>query len=85
MYLPSNLDLKAVVAPGPNQLAIYIIGTIVAFIIGAAEFSIIASVINSGVVTTFVCLAEDPQALAQTKPELYQRISQVYPQVMLGF
>jgi hypothetical protein len=49
------------------------------------QFTILAGVIDSGVTTTFVCLAEDPAALARTKPELYQQIQQVYPQVMLGF
>jgi xanthosine utilization system XapX-like protein len=62
-----------------------IISGIIGFLIGYFEFSIIASVINSGVATTFVCLAEDPAALARTKPELYQKIQQVYPEIMLGF
>jgi hypothetical protein len=54
-------------------------------LIGIGEFSILASVIDSGVVTTFVCLAEDPEALARTKPELYQKIQQVYPSISLAF
>lgn len=33
------------------------------FIIGLSMFSSIATVISSGVATTFVCLAEDPDAL----------------------
>lgn len=63
----------------------YIIVSVIAFFIGIVEFSVLANVIDSGVVTTFVCLAEDPLALAQTKPALYQKIQQVYPQVVLGF
>lgn len=35
----------------------------ICFIIGMSMFSTIATVINSGVTTTFVCLAEDPEAL----------------------
>lgn len=35
----------------------------VCFIIGLSMFSSIATVITSGVATTFVCLAEDPDAL----------------------
>lgn len=35
----------------------------VCFLIGASMFSSIATVISSGVATTFVCLAEDPEAL----------------------
>jgi hypothetical protein len=33
------------------------------FLIGSSMFSTIATVISSGVATTFVCLAEDPDAL----------------------
>jgi hypothetical protein len=62
-----------------------LIGGIVGFLIGLFQFSILAGVIDSGVATTFVCLAEDPAALARTKPELYRQIQQVYPQIMLGF
>lgn len=36
---------------------------LICFIIGMSMFSTIATVISSGVVTTFVCLAEDPDAL----------------------
>lgn len=43
--------------------------------------SIVCQVIHSAVITTFVCLAEDPAALARTKPELYGRFKQVYPQI----
>ena len=35
----------------------------VCFLIGASMFSTVATVISSGVATTFVCLAEDPEAL----------------------
>ena len=35
----------------------------VCFLIGSSMFSSIATVISSGVATTFVCLAEDPDAL----------------------
>lgn len=35
----------------------------VCFLIGTSMFSTIATVISSGVATTFVCLAEDPEAL----------------------
>lgn len=36
---------------------------LICFIIGMSMFSTIATVISSGVTTTFVCLAEDPEAL----------------------
>lgn len=36
---------------------------LICFIIGMSMFSTISTVISSGVITTFVCLAEDPDAL----------------------
>lgn len=36
---------------------------LICFVIGMSMFSTIATVISSGVTTTFVCLAEDPEAL----------------------
>ncbi|KAI8906684.1 plasma-membrane choline transporter-domain-containing protein, partial [Gorgonomyces haynaldii] len=72
------------VKDGSNTV-LYIIVVLIGFFIGIAEFSIVASVIDSGVTTTFVCLAEDPAALARTKPELYQEVQKVYPNVVLGF
>lgn len=37
------------------------------FLIGASMFSTISTVISSGVATTFVCLAEDPEAMRRYK------------------
>lgn len=47
----------------------------VCFLIGTSMFSTIATVISSGVATTFVCLAEDPEALRRSKPQLYEKVS----------
>lgn len=58
-----------------------ILVAIAAFFIGAMMMSIVGRVIDSGTSTTFVCVAEDPGALARTKPELFQKFQQVYPQV----
>lgn len=69
----------------PNEVVYYVVVGIVGLFIGLVEFSVLAGVIDSGVTTTFVCLAEDPQALALTKPLLYREIQRVYPQVVLGF
>ena len=55
---------------------------ILGLIVGMAEFSILSEVITSGVATVFVCLAEDPYALQRTQPELFQKIAEVYPQVL---
>jgi hypothetical protein len=40
--------------------------------------------IKSGVATLFVAMAEDPQALAQNFPEIYQVIVSTYPQIQFG-
>lgn len=69
----------------PKTPAVYISVGIGGLLIGAVEFGVLASVIDSGVTTTFVCLAEDPQALAVTKPDLYREVQRVYPHVVLGF
>lgn len=47
---------------------------LICFITGLAMFSTIATVITSGVCTTFVCLAEDPQALQRTQPALFEKV-----------
>ena len=55
----------------------------VSFIAGLLIFSVVAQVITSGVATTFVCLCEDPDALHQTKPELWEKVRDTYPSVVL--
>ncbi|CAO3636318.1 unnamed protein product [Cunninghamella echinulata] len=56
----------------------------ICFLIGLAMFNAIATVITSGVCTTFVCLAEDPQALQRTQPALFEKIRQTWPNVVQG-
>ncbi|KAI9316911.1 plasma-membrane choline transporter-domain-containing protein [Dichotomocladium elegans] len=43
----------------------------VCFLVGASMFSSVATVISSGIATTFVCLAEDPDALRRYEYMLY--------------
>lgn len=57
---------------------------IAGFFIGLGEFQVVASVIRAGVITTFVCLAEDPLALANTKPIFYQTIKDAYPEILIA-
>ncbi|CAG8776516.1 3324_t:CDS:1, partial [Gigaspora rosea] len=45
---------------------------------------VITDSISSGVSTTFVALAEDPDALRRTKPALFERIRQQWPRVVQG-
>ncbi|KAI9332641.1 plasma-membrane choline transporter-domain-containing protein [Pilaira anomala] len=54
------------------------------FLIGSSMFSTIATVISSGVATTFVCLAEDPEALRRSKPELFEKIRETWPRIAQG-
>ncbi|KAF9092790.1 putative choline transporter, neither null mutation nor overexpression affects choline transport [Mortierella sp. AD031] len=57
---------------------------IVGFIMGLQICFTIGTVIDSGVVTTFVCLAEDPAALARTKPDIFAQIQATWPEVVQG-
>ncbi|KAI1297031.1 putative choline transporter, neither null mutation nor overexpression affects choline transport [Mortierella claussenii] len=65
---------------GDESLVVFIV-VIVEMILGAVMMSVPNNVIDSGVTTTFVALAEDPQTLYRTKPDLYQAIAQQYPDV----
>lgn len=65
-----------------QKMGLYIASGVLGLIVGMAEFSIISEVITSGVATTFVCLAEDPYSLQRTQPELYQKVVEVYPEVL---
>ncbi|KAF9938336.1 putative choline transporter, neither null mutation nor overexpression affects choline transport [Modicella reniformis] len=66
-----------------NNEFTYVIVTM-AFVMGLQMVFTVGTVIDSGVATTFVCLAEDPAALARTKPELFQRIRATWPAVVQG-
>ncbi|KAK9762954.1 Protein PNS1 [Basidiobolus ranarum] len=54
------------------------------FIVGFSLFALVGEVIQSGTATTFVCLAEDPEALQRSQPELFEQIRRTYPQVVQG-
>jgi hypothetical protein len=58
---------------------LYAAASIFTFVLSVVEFNVLSTVIDSGVATTFVCLAEDPEALLATKPELYHQILETYP------
>ncbi|KAJ1554072.1 putative choline transporter, neither null mutation nor overexpression affects choline transport, partial [Nowakowskiella sp. JEL0078] len=53
------------------------------FFIGFVQFMVLAGIIKSGMATTFVCLAQDPQILAERQPALYSKIQETYSTVML--
>lgn len=57
---------------------------VLAFLLSLQMIFTVGTVIDSGVATTFVALAEDPAALARTKPELFRKIQETYPEVVQG-
>ena len=57
---------------------------IISMVLGAFIFENVGTVINAGIATTFVCLAEDPEALRHANPEFYDLLVQKYPQVAVG-
>ncbi|KAJ2435250.1 putative choline transporter, neither null mutation nor overexpression affects choline transport, partial [Coemansia sp. RSA 2424] len=55
-----------------------------AFVIAMSMFMVLLKCIDSGAATTFVCLAEDPEAMARNNPELFRMVREAYPQVVRG-
>ncbi|KAF9914507.1 putative choline transporter, neither null mutation nor overexpression affects choline transport [Lobosporangium transversale] len=64
-----------------DETLVIVLVVLVEMILGAAMMSVPNNVIDSGVTTTFVALAEDPQTLHRTKPDLYRQIEVHYPGV----
>ncbi|CAI2189061.1 8837_t:CDS:2, partial [Funneliformis geosporum] len=52
---------------------------VICFILGLMMTIVVTDAIDSGVATTFVALAEDPDALRRTKPILFERIRREWP------
>ncbi|KAI8354701.1 plasma-membrane choline transporter-domain-containing protein [Mortierella sp. GBAus27b] len=67
-----------------NTTGFMIFIIVIAAIMGLQIVFTVGTVIDSGVVATFVCLAEDPAALARTKPELFEQIRLTWPEVVQG-
>lgn len=63
-----------------NFLSLWFV-CLISIVLGYTEFCILAKVISSGTASTFVCIAEDPEAIRRTKPELFQKIRDTYPGV----
>ncbi|KAG0232441.1 putative choline transporter, neither null mutation nor overexpression affects choline transport [Actinomortierella wolfii] len=64
-----------------DDVAVTIAVVTIEAVLGAVMMSIPNNVLDSGVTTTFVALAEDPEVLHRTKPELYQAFVEHYPEV----
>jgi hypothetical protein len=71
VYLISSLIYSKLFEGSLNAA---ILCAVVSLIIPAVTFQII----GAGTTATFVCLAEDPEALHRAKPELYNKIMQKY-------
>ncbi|KAF9972161.1 putative choline transporter, neither null mutation nor overexpression affects choline transport [Actinomortierella ambigua] len=64
-------------AEGDEVVTVVVV--VVEIILGVVMVSIPNNVLDSGVTTTFVALAEDPEVLHRTKPDLYEALVQDYP------
>ncbi|KAJ3348799.1 putative choline transporter, neither null mutation nor overexpression affects choline transport [Allomyces javanicus] len=80
VFLVGRAADKSALTSGTTMSAGLIIVLVVSFLMGIVVFNLIAEVINSGVATIFVCIAEDPNALRATKPELWEEIRRTYPE-----
>jgi len=54
------------------------------FFLGVQVIFTTGAVIQSGVSTIFIALAEDPETLARTKPEFFARIQEAFPDIAQG-
>ncbi|KAI9097272.1 plasma-membrane choline transporter-domain-containing protein [Phlyctochytrium arcticum] len=66
-----------------GNTAFVVIVCMTAFMTSSVQFMVMSETIISGVATTFVCFAEDPAALERTKPDLYQKILNSYPNTQI--
>ncbi|KAJ2709689.1 pH nine-sensitive protein 1, partial [Coemansia spiralis] len=71
--------------PAYNASGSYTVPIIIAaFVLAMSMFMVLLKCIDSGAATTFVCLAEDPDAMARNNPRLFSMVAEVYPQVVRG-
>ncbi|CAG8683973.1 18069_t:CDS:2 [Acaulospora morrowiae] len=66
-----------------NGLEVFLF-VVVCFLLGLTMAIVVTDAIDSGITTTFVALAEDPGALARTKPQLFEKFRQRWPRVVQG-
>ncbi|KAF9386298.1 putative choline transporter, neither null mutation nor overexpression affects choline transport [Podila verticillata] len=64
-----------------DEPIVYAIVILLEVILGVVMMSVPNNVLDSGVTTTFVALAEDPETLYKTKPDLYRAIVEQYPDI----
>jgi hypothetical protein len=52
----------------------WVVVAVLAFVLGYCITSLVMSVVESAVCTTYVCWSQDPAALQQNRPEAFQRM-----------
>jgi len=73
----------AVTQANTNDYGYIVLFAFAGMLVAALIMSTVTETINSGVVATFVCLAEHPHSLANTRPELYRAIRDTYQNLVL--
>ncbi|PVU96382.1 hypothetical protein BB561_001216 [Smittium simulii] len=51
-------------------------------VFGSYTFNNFTKIFDSGVATTFVCLASDPDIIKKSEPELYEYMREKYPEIL---
>lgn len=54
------------------------------FMLGMQVIFTTGAVVQSGVSTIFIALAEDPEILARTRPEFFAKMQEAYPDMVEG-
>ncbi|CAG8585462.1 15187_t:CDS:2 [Racocetra persica] len=80
-YIYISTSIQYLLTENTNLVIVFVI---ICFVIGFMMCVVITDAIGSGVSTTFVALAEDPDALRRTKPLLFEKIRLQWPRVVQG-
>ncbi|KAF9165906.1 putative choline transporter, neither null mutation nor overexpression affects choline transport [Actinomortierella ambigua] len=80
-YLMMTMGGEGSIDVREHRLEIWIVTGLIFFLGMQIVFSA-GAVIHSGIATILIALAEDPDALARTKPEFFARIEAVYPDIV---
>jgi len=62
-----------------------VIACVIGFLLGIFVLAIVLQVVESGVVTIFVCFSLEPSALNANAPELYNKMREAYNQVFVSY
>ncbi|PVU85845.1 hypothetical protein BB561_006892, partial [Smittium simulii] len=64
------------------EITDYLFTLIAGLVCGSYVFSSFTNIFASGVATTFVCLASDPDIIKKSEPDLYEYIMKKYPEIL---